>query len=617
MLHHQPHPREGTVADSLGLAVVLGVVGGLLELGILALRKAIAGRWIGMGPEALWLTPWASVLLLLVVALGCAAAFHRARERTVERTALVLLFLVSFGALFIFHPAIHKLAVLLLAIGLARIGAGWVARHYLRFRRPALLAAVAWLGLAPPAVLLLQRQAGRLAAEAVAARPLPSPDAPNILLLILDTVRAADLQLFGGTAARTPTLERLARDGTVFTRAYSTAPWTLPSHASMFTGRWPHEFRADWWQPLGERFPTLGEIFQDAGYATAGFVGNTINCSAESGLDRGFDVYGDHRVSPGHAVLSISLGRFLAGSRLVHRLLGTEQVPGRKSAAVVNAEALGWLAAQGGRPTFLFLNYFDAHAPYIPPAPFDTLAGPVGAGPSLLQRLWNRGRPLATGDRFAEDTARHHAAYAASISALDHEIGRLLDSVAARAPGRRTILVITSDHGEEFGEHGVYEHGLSLYPLSLHVPLLLVDSARVSRGRRVDEVTSLQHLASTIVDLAGVRTVGRVAGSSLFRRRPTAEQAFALAELSWVPNAPPAAPASAGDMRAYIDHRFEYIWYGKEEELLLDLTQSPAGRLLPATEPRFRRRSDWYHHALERLTPDSLEEAPKPTGFTR
>ena len=123
---------------------------------------------------------------------------------------------------------------------------------------------------------------------------MPPAGSPNVLLIVLDTVRADHLSLYGYERPTTPFLERLARRGIRFDQARAAAPWTLASHATMFTGRWPHELDVEWPCPLREDVPTLAEHLGSLGYATAGFVGNTLYCSYDGGLDRGFTHYEDY-----------------------------------------------------------------------------------------------------------------------------------------------------------------------------------------------------------------------------------------------------------------------------------------------------------------------------------
>ena len=149
--------------------------------------------------------------------------------------------------------------------------------------------------------------------RALSLRPPAKPGVPNVLLIVLDDVRAASLSLYGYDRPTTPNLERLARRGVVFSEARSTAPWTLPSHASMMTGRWPHELSVGPDLPLDGTFPTLAETLGREGYATAGFVGNTVYCNALYGMGRGFaryeDAYENQTVSLFETVRSSGLGQ--------------------------------------------------------------------------------------------------------------------------------------------------------------------------------------------------------------------------------------------------------------------------------------------------------------------
>jgi hypothetical protein len=129
------------------------------------------------------------------------------------------------------------------------------------------------------------------------ARALPPPGSPNVLLIVLDTVRADHLSVYGYGRSTTPNLEILARGGVRFNRARAAAPWTLASHATMFTGLWPHELGSRWMHPMRGDVPTLAEHLGSSGYATAGFVGNTFYCAYDSGLDRGFTHYRDYPVN--------------------------------------------------------------------------------------------------------------------------------------------------------------------------------------------------------------------------------------------------------------------------------------------------------------------------------
>ena len=188
-----------------------------------------------------------------------------------------------------------------------------------------------------------------------------APDSPNVLLIVMDTVRAQNLSLYGYARQTTPRLEQFAKTGARFDRAIATAPWTLPSHASMFTGRVAREMSADFRAPLDDMYPTLAETLGAQGYLTAGFVANTYYCNAENGLSRGFDHYEDYQLSLSEFAISASLSRAILNRDAVRRLINYHDVIGRKTAPDINRAFLSWLERQSERPFFAFLNYLEAH----------------------------------------------------------------------------------------------------------------------------------------------------------------------------------------------------------------------------------------------------------------
>jgi arylsulfatase A-like enzyme len=324
------------------------------------------------------------------------------------------------------------------------------------------------------------------------------------VLIILDTVRAASLSLYGYGRPTTPHLDRLQGEATVFDRAFSVAPWTLPSHGSMFTGRYAGELSTDWRRSLDRADPTLAEVLRDRGYSTVGVVGNLRYTAHETGLGRGFLRYEDHHTSFGQLLRSAWLGQTemivqalrardtkAALSALASANLWVD--PNRdadpRRARSVTDTFLAWHAGHSaGRPFFAFLNYFDAHTPIVLPPEYE---GKFGEQPVDL--------------------------YDGAIAYLDAEIGRLLASLAARGALDNTIVVITSDHGELLGEHGLVGHAHNLYARTLHVPLLMRWPSGVPAGKRIAEPVTLRDLAATITTLAGGVPAGTFPGRSLSR----------------------------------------------------------------------------------------------------
>jgi arylsulfatase A-like enzyme len=387
--------------------------------------------------------------------------------------------------------------------------------------------------------------------RALAAFP-PAPEgAPNVLLLVLDTVRASALGLYGGDPATSPALSRWAREGVKFEWAMSVAPWTLPSHASMFTGRYAGELSTSWRAPLDQRDSTLAELFETRGYATGGFVGNMHYTSWESGLARGFATFDDYRRSPRQLLRSASytqtqLYQKLAESRSVSEVARAIRHPSlevfprhwydRKNASQVAEEFLDWQARMGSRPFFAFLNFIDAHSPYTAPAAHR---------------------------RFPPARAHFHE-YQAAISYLDTEIDSILTTLKSRGVLDNTVVIITADHGEQFREHGLLQHGNSLYLDLLRVPLVIRFPGAVPAATQVQQAVSLRDLAATIVDLGRLeraRVPGRSlrstwSGSGDSRVSPVFAQANKTARRQ------ASYPAAPGDMSSLMDDSAHYIRHG-------------------------------------------------------
>jgi arylsulfatase A-like enzyme len=364
-----------------------------------------------------------------------------------------------------------------------------------------------------------------------AAHPLPPASVSNVLLIVLDTVRADRLSLYGYSRPTTPALERVAKRAVRFAEARATASWTLASHASMFAGRLPDELGVKWQTPLSKKFPSLPEYFGARGYATSGFVANTEYCSYDTGLNRGFTHYKDYDADCEHlrplrtAILFqsawdglTSLVRWTGGSRF-QPLLQLLLEPQRKDAAVVNSQFIRWLShrQEPRRPFFAFLNYFDAHAPYIPPegTPFRFGSGPRTLGDFyVLVALWktlDKSRLVAKYQELVRDSYDNCIAY------LDGQLGKLFEALERRGVLDNTVVVITSDHGEELGEHGLFEHGESLYRPEIHVPLLFIMPGSGQPPCVVGEAVSLRDLPATIVELAGLPGESPFPGTSLVR----------------------------------------------------------------------------------------------------
>jgi arylsulfatase A-like enzyme len=376
----------------------------------------------------------------------------------------------------------------------------------------------------------------RLRQARAAARALPAPGSPNVLLIVLDTVAANHLSLHGYDRPTSLTMVELAERGVRFDAARASSSWSLPTHATIFTGRWLHELSAGWLTPLDGKQPTVAEFLGDRGYATAGFVANTVYCATDSGLNRGFTEYHDfifpqltafkpavlvNRVYQGFqsTVEFLEEGLELEQLRPYTEWLWRKVDNDRKEAAVVNHEFLDWLShrQEPDRPFFAFLNYFDAHYPYQLPTGRMHRFGyePHNIRQRVLLREWFS---LCRGGLSPQEIAFGATAYDDCIADLDEQLGRLIDQLDERGILNRTWVVITSDHGESFGEHdNIFCHGTSLYQTELHVPLIIIPPGGPAARQVVNETVSLRDLAATIVDVLGHSADSPFPGKSLAR----------------------------------------------------------------------------------------------------
>lgn len=329
------------------------------------------------------------------------------------------------------------------------------------------------------------------ASESAAARK------PNIVFIVLDTVRADHLSSYGYARPTTPNIDRLARQGVLFENAIAPSSWTLPSHASMFTGLLPHQHGANTYSPLDARPKTIAEILQASGYETANFFANGFGVRAW-GLDQGFEVQDDLRYFLPH-----NIGSTLVGRAIVQPLWMTISRPDsyfRRRAPGINTHVLRWFHRRSDRPFFLFINYLDAHDPHVAPEPFDTRFGEIS--PDVVRRVsFGNGAPIDP-PLSAEAHASMINGYDNCLSFLDDQLGKLLAELSASPEWKNTIVIVTSDHGEAFGEHGLYLHNRSLYfREALHVPLV-VSGPGIPAGLRVESIAPIRQLFPTILDLA-------------------------------------------------------------------------------------------------------------------
>jgi arylsulfatase A-like enzyme/tetratricopeptide (TPR) repeat protein len=363
---------------------------------------------------------------------------------------------------------------------------------------------------------------------------------PNVLLVTIDTLRADRVGAYGAASPSTPTLDRLAKGGVLFEEATVDVPLTRPSHASILTGEHPfqHGIRDNFSFPLAPGHRTLAEELKARGYVTGGFVA-AFMLNRQSGLGRGFDEFDD------------SFGR--AGDSST--LLAEHQ----RRADEVEQRAGPWIerAAAGARPFFAWVHFYDPHSPYSPPPPY------------------------------AARYARHP--YDGEIAYTDSVLGLLMSRLDRLAIRDRTLVVVTSDHGEGLGEHGEAEHGFFVYDTTVRVPLIMRWPGVLPAGLRSRTAARSIDLVPTILDLTG-------GGPGDFRSRPGRSLAQALraphSELGDVvaygETLFPRLHFECADLRSIRLGGWKYIEAPRPE--LYDLTRDPGERtnLFAREGPRAR-----------------------------
>ena len=320
-----------------------------------------------------------------------------------------------------------------------------------------------------------------------------APAGPNVIYITIDTLRPDRLGCYGYDRPTSPCLDAIAAEGTRFLDPVSAAPWTKPATGTLLTGLYPSRHGAlhhgsTLQIPEGER--TLAEAFQSAGYVTAGFVSNP-NIKKVFKFDRGFDVYFD---APVEDTITLSaIRKSFIGSALMSLTRHQFNWKYENDVYAINREALPWIEANRDRRFFLYLHYIDPHEPYTP--------HPDREPSFVRQHGW----------KFANERKRLVASdlYDGEIRFCDDGLSELVKSLKALGVWDDALVVITSDHGEEFFEHGWLGHGYSVYQELIRVPLILRGPS-IPRGHVVQPPVAILDLPATMLELAstGIDTLG-------------------------------------------------------------------------------------------------------------
>ncbi len=292
-------------------------------------------------------------------------------------------------------------------------------------------------------------------------------EAPNIVFITVDTTRADRMGFLGNKRGLTPNLDAAARQGVVFEKAFSQAPLTPVSHATIFTGTYPQFHTVtDFGHPLPTLLPSVPEILQKSGYHTAAFIGSLVldpKAQMAPGFDRGFDFF-DAGFRP----------KIMRGESRYDTV--------ERRAGDVVAHTISWLKKNQQTPFFIWVHLYDPHAPYDPPAPYD---------------------------------ARFKDPYDGEIAYADASLGKLFQYLRQRGLYDRSLIVMMSDHGESLGAHGESMHGIFLYDETIRVPLLFKLPGAVLAGGHVATRVRLVDVAPTLLSMLSLPLPPTFQGESL------------------------------------------------------------------------------------------------------
>jgi len=499
------------------------------------LSGAVGGGWVGLLDAArAWAwgaRPFGAVEAATVIALwalagaatgGTVAVLARPFRPTPAEAAWLSPHLVLF--LFLAALAAGRLLPRHLATGSLAVNAGLTLlvsavlalalfRSFLRRLRrsaegggprPSRWLAAAALPLAAALPALLPGSGASPGAQAT-----PRPDRWNVLVLVVDSLRADRVGACGATASLTPHLDRFAGDAAVFPRARTSSAWTKPSVASLFTGLRPERHRAlTEGAVLPPRSPTLPELFAASGYETAVFSDNTLVCP-ETGFGRG--VTGPFVVPFAGGLPSSTLWRTWAMARDLATSAHTVGTPAcQRGSRDLAARFLDWVDRGRDGPWCAYVHWMEPHQPYAPAAPSEK-------GRPRVQAPFIQGVvPINRGPEIDEATKRHLVAnYDDEVRETDAAFGELIHGMERRGLPERTVVLFLADHGEEFYEHGGWAHQHSLFEEVVRIPCVLRVPDGRGRGLRPMQDAAIEDLLPSLLDLAGIPAPRGLDGSSL------------------------------------------------------------------------------------------------------
>lgn len=597
------HLRNHARTNLILAAVWFGILTGLVEAGVLMLFQRL--NWARWGPmphvsePILWVSPLVDLIFFFLIAL---TVWLMERVLPGLPALKILLFVLAGLSVYDWLLAIGRLydwSSVIFAVGVAFAFTRWIAKHELQaiaFWRKTLPWVVAANLLA---FAIVEGGTHLRESRDLAKLPSASQNDPNIVVIVIDSLRADHLSAYGYARPTSPAIARMAKEGTSFENAIAPCSWSFPSHVSLVTGRYQFESAMGAVPrmpvlgpavPSFNGYPTLGEALEKRGYRTAGFSANRTYFTRNLGFGLGMIHFEDYFHSAADAFLRTLYGREFARiwlsrtdksePRRFLRWIGfdsildsDEQRQGvHKRATVVNNELLSWIdRGPTQRPFFAFLNYFDVHAPY--------------GGPPSFVRPWPQND---VGDLYDD-----------SIRYVDDSISDLMKELERRGLSQDTLVIITSDHGESLGQHGLEGHGAALYRELIRVPLVFWYPGHIPAGVRIDQSVTNAAIPATVMALLGAKAI-EFPGRSLseFWRDPQSvgiweDPLSELAENHFLAERERQAAgrvptAISGSMQSLVSGSWHLIWHktwglqlydwSKDPEEAHNLIDSPAGK---------------------------------------
>ena len=387
---------------------------------------------------------------------------------------------------------------------------------------------------------------------------------PNVILIIVDTLRADHLSCYHYERLTSSNLDQLATKGVLFENTISTSSWTLPSHASMLTGLYPNQHRAQRFQDqLRAEVPTIAEELERSGYRTGAFSGSVF-FTPRQGLSRGFLEFGDFSFSPTQALTKV---RYLASLIGLMKMTGwVDEKISQPRATDINKSVIQWID-NTHQPFFLVVNYFEVHEPNSIPQPWrQRFSGGQGSESHISDES------MPTVSQVTPQIQRRIDEYDGAIAYVDNDLQKLLNELGRRGFMDNTLLIVTADHGQGLGEHGLLTHGTALYYPLIHVPLLFYWPGHLPAGLRIKRPVSTKDIPATILELLGAAR-SQLPGNSLAAlwngQTPPEQWPMPLSELV------PLRQPQPFDRSSYGREEIESI-VSPELQLILDPREGPS-----------------------------------------